>query len=59
VRIVDGTRTEIEQRRLNETAVAWKRRVAEEVRLMLGRTPQETANEGAGLLISDLIDEDD
>jgi hypothetical protein len=55
VRIVDGTRTEIEQRRLNETAVAWKRRVAEEVDLMLGRTPLETSNEGAGLLISELL----
>jgi hypothetical protein len=58
VRIVDGSRTEIEQRKLNETASAWKRRVDQEVKLMLDRTPQETSNEGAGLLISELLGEE-
>lgn len=58
MRVVDGTRTEIAERRLNETASAWKRRVAEEVDLMLNRTPLETSNESAGLLISDLLGEE-
>ena len=58
MRIVDGTRTEIEQRRLKETVSVWKRRVAEEVDLMLERTPLETSNEDAGLLISELLDDE-
>lgn len=52
------SRTEYEAGQLNATAKAWRERARQEVDDMLERSPQETANEGKAMLISELVDDE-